>query len=449
MNQERPTRIRFGVMAFLLVLSFLTYFDRVCIVRVQGEIQRELKLTDDQIGLVFGAFWLAYALFEIPGGWLGDRQGSRKTLTRIVLAWSVCTALTGFTTGFITLLAYRFLFGVGEAGAYPNMARIQASWLGPEARGRAGGLLWLAARWGGAFAPFLFGGLIHQIDQPSVRANLSFLAGVSGWRVGFMVIGVVGLVWCGLFYPWFRNDPATKAGVNPAELALIRGGRAAGDSGVGHHAAPGVWGSLIRSQSLWGIAAYYIFASFGWSFFVSWMPRYLKDVHGVAFEASASPWQQPLFYGGISCLVGGVLSDRLVKATGWRWFGRAVFPMVGLSLAAAAMFALRLVKDPDQAVILMCCAGAAYDFGQGATWASIVDVGGRNAGVAAGFINMLGNLSNAAQPVIGAWVFGHFGWNALLGVYALMFAAAALVWLVIDPRHPFHPDSDPVPQTPA
>ena len=449
MIQERPTRVRFGVMAFLLVLSFLTYFDRMCIVRVQEEIQRELNLTKEELGLVFGAFWLAYALFEIPGGWLGDRQGSRPTLTRIVLAWSICTALTGFATGFISLLAFRFLFGVGEAGAYPNMARIQAGWLSPGARGRAGGLLWLAARWGGAFAPFLFGGLVRGIDLPGVRASLPFLAGTSGWRVGFMVMGLVGLVWCGLFYPWFRDDPAAKSGVNTAELDLIRGGRPAGAAEGGHRAAPGVWGSLVRSRSLWGIAAYYIFGSFGWSFFASWMPLYLKDVHGVAFAASESPWQQPLFYGGISCLVGGVLSDRLVRATGWRWFGRALFPIVGLALAAAAMFALRFVADPGQAIVLMCCAGAAYDFGQGATWASIVDIGGRNAGIAAGFINMLGNLSNAAQPVIGAWVFGQFGWNALLAVYALMFAAAALVWLVIDPRQPFHPDPVPGPETPA
>ena len=155
-GSSRPTRVRFGVMGFLLALSFLTYFDRVCIVRSQQEIQAELKLDNGQMGLVFGAFWLAYALFEIPGGWLGDRNGARRTLTRIVLAWSICTVLTGFATGFASLLAYRFLFGVGEAGAYPNMARIQSAWLPASSRGRAGGLLWLAARWGGAFSPFLF-----------------------------------------------------------------------------------------------------------------------------------------------------------------------------------------------------------------------------------------------------------------------------------------------------
>ncbi len=439
-----PTRVRFGVMGFLLVLSFLTYFDRVCIVRVQGEIQHELKLDDKQIGLVFGAFWLAYALFEIPGGWLGDRNGSRRTLTRIVLAWSVCTMLTGFAAGFASLLAFRFLFGVGEAGAYPNMARIQAAWLPKGSRARAGGLLWLAARWGGAFAPFLFAGLLRLIDRPSTRAALPFLAGTSSWRIGFMVAGLVGFVWCVLFYGWFRDDPAEKVAVNAGELALIQAGKTS-EPQTHAPAEDGVWRSLLSSRSLWAMAAHYFLASFGWSFFVSWMPRYLKDVHGLKFDASQSLWMQPLFYGGISCLVGGLLSDRLVRATGRKWFGRAIFPILGLATAAGAMYAVRFVSRPEQAIFLICLAGAAYDFGQGANWASIVDIGGRYAGTAMGFINMLGNLSNAAQPVTGAWVFHRYGWDVLFTVYVGVFLLAATMWLFIDPRRTFHPESKPKP----
>src|SRR3954463_9084068 len=116
-NEEKPTAVRHRVMAFLLALSFLTYFDRVCIVRVQEDIQRELHLDDGQMGLVFGAFWLAYALFEIPAGWLGDRFGARLALTRVVLGWSLLTALTGSATGLWSLLTVRFLFGAAEAGA--------------------------------------------------------------------------------------------------------------------------------------------------------------------------------------------------------------------------------------------------------------------------------------------------------------------------------------------
>ncbi|MEX0612595.1 MAG: MFS transporter, partial [Pirellulales bacterium] len=126
---QAPTRVRVKVMAFLCVLSFLTYYDRQCIVRAQESIQGSLGLSVQQMGLVFGAFWLAYALLEIPGGWMGDRFGARFTLTRIVIAWSLFTALTGAATGFVSLIIYRLMFGAGEAGAYPNMALVQSRWL--------------------------------------------------------------------------------------------------------------------------------------------------------------------------------------------------------------------------------------------------------------------------------------------------------------------------------
>jgi MFS transporter, ACS family, glucarate transporter len=440
-DHSSPTRVRYAVMAFLLVLSFLTYFDRVCIVRVQREIQTELSLSDEQMGLVLGAFWLAYALFEIPSGWLGDRYGARLTLTRVVLAWSLFTLLSGAAWGFLSLLAFRFLFGAGEAGAYPNMARVQAAWLSPAARGRAGGWLWLAARWGGAFSPFLFAALIRSLDAPGVRAALAVVPGLaetSGWRLGFWLAGLLGLVWCLAFYPWFRDDPADKRSVNAAELALIRSGRTAGEVPGDGHADPGMWRALVSSRSLQAMACLYIFGSFGWSFFVSWMPRYLLDVHGMKFDQSESVWKQPLLYGGVSCLLGGLLSDWLVRATGRKWLGRALFPFAGLTTAAAAIYSVRFVHDPDDAVLLMCLAGAAHDFGQGANWASIVDIGGRYAGTAAGFINMLGNLGNTLQPTIGAWVFNRYGWNTLFFVYAGTFLCAASMWLVIDPRRPFH-----------
>src|SRR5437762_1803911 len=160
-----PSRERYGVMAFLCVLSFLTYFDRQGITQVQGSIQRDLGVSDTQMGMIFAACWFAYAVFEIPSGFLADRFGARGTLTRIVLAWSLFTALSGSAIGFWSLLTLRFLFGMGEAGAYPGMARIQAAWLAPRTRARAGGTLWLFARWGAAFAPLMFTQLILFYDS--------------------------------------------------------------------------------------------------------------------------------------------------------------------------------------------------------------------------------------------------------------------------------------------
>ena len=439
------TRVRVQVMAFLCVLSFLTYYDRQCIVRAQESIQTSLDISDEQMGLVFGAFWLAYALFEIPGGWMGDRFGARFTLTRIVLAWSLFTALTGLATGFLSLLAYRFLFGVGEAGAYPNMARVQSRWLPRVEQARAGGVLWLCARFGAAFAPLLFGTMTRGVNSLQTMVDgtpaLDWFAAIASWRIGFFISGALGLVWCLTFYPWFRDDPSEKESVGAAELQHIQQGR--GNMETGHRAEGRIWGRLFSSPSLWAMALYYIFGSFGWSFFVSWMPRYMKEVHGVAFEKSewSSAW--PLMCGGIACLVGGVLSDELVKRTGWRRLGRAIFPVTGCVIAAVAMLAMPHVTTQREATILMCVAAAGFDFGQAANWAAIVDMGGRHAGIAMGFINMVGNLGNSAQPYIGARVFNSFGWNTLFAVYAVAFLLAMMMWAVIDPMRRFYDDRKP------
>ena len=445
----RPSAVRYKVMAFLCVLAFLTYFDRVCIGRAQEEIQRDLALTSSQMGIILGVFWFSYALFEIPGGWLGDRYGARITLTRIVLCWSLFTALTGAATGFVTLFLWRFLFGAGEAGAFPNMALIQSRWLPAESRARAGGLLWLVARWGGAFSPPLFGAMLRAFDSESFRTwmdgipGLSALSGLASWRIAFWVAGAAGAVWCAAFFLWFRDDPARKRSVNAAELALIRGGEGGSSEGAGEHrgghAGPDreTWKKLVRCRSLWALGFLYVFVSFGWSFFVSWMPRYLKEVHEVPFDRSEWVTGLPLFLGGISCLAGGFLCDWLVARTRRKRLWRAFFPVCGYLTAATAMLAIPWADSYGKAVVLLAIAGAASDFGQGANWASIVDVGGLYAGTAAGLINMIGNMGNAFQPWIGDAISNTHGWAPVFGAYACSYLCAASMWIFIDPTRPF------------
>ena len=255
---EPRTRVRFRVMAFLFVLSFLSYYDRQCIVRRRRVFKRALGISVEQMGIAFGTFWLAYALFEIPGGWMGDRIGARFTITRIVLAWSLFTVLTGAATGFYSLLIYRFLFGVGEAGAFPNMARIQSRWLPITERARAGGLLWLSARWGAAFAPIIFGTMTRgisslQSSHGAGRALVGWFATIPPWRIAFFVSGLLGVVWCLAFYPWFRDDPAQKESVSPAELRHIEAGR--GPIEADHVGDAQVWLRLFSSPSVLGAGA--------------------------------------------------------------------------------------------------------------------------------------------------------------------------------------------------
>jgi MFS transporter, ACS family, glucarate transporter len=437
-----PTRVRYRVMAFLCALAFLTYYDRVCIMRAQMDIQRDLGLMDWQLGYVIGAFYLAYGLFEIPGGWLCDRFGSRAALIRIVLGWSLFTALSGCATGFLSLLTFRFLFGMGEAGAFPTMAAIQSRWVPAQQRARFGGILWFCARWGGAFSPLLFGLLIRGVDAPAFRETLGAipllaqLKEASSWRFGFWTAGALGVLWCLAFYPWFRNTPAQTPAVNAAERALLAEGSV---HASGSHATNRtVWRALFASRSLWALAGLYFFGSFGWSFFVSWLPRYLKDTHGVAFANSEIMSGLPLLMGGIACLVGGLLCDWLVRRSGRKRLARAVFPIVGCAVAACAMFAVRGVSSAWEATILICLASAAYDFGQSSNWASLVDIGGRHAGIAVGLVNMIGNFASFIQPRVGAYLFTNFGYGALMISYTLAFLIAGAMWFFIDPTRTFY-----------
>lgn len=410
--------------------------------RAQGDIQHDLSISNQQMGWIFGVFWLAYALFELPGGWLGERFGARRALTRIVLTWSLFTALSGCATGFLSLFLCRFFFGLGEAGAYPNMARVQSRWMPPESQGRVSGLLWLVARFGGALSPMLFGAFQRAVDSHGVRSILArvlpALAAVHGWRMGFWASGLLGVFWTIAFYPWFRDDPAEQRSVNPAELQSIRGNRPIGQPERMHHDAR-VWRALFSSPSLWGLSLVYVFGSFGWSFFVSWLPKFLLEAHGIDYSHSEWMSALPMLCGGIACLIGGWLSDRLVKRLGRRRLARAIFPVVGQLLAAGAIFSVRYAGTTAAAVTLMCITMAAYDFGQGAKWAAIIDVGGAHAGLAAGFVNMLGNLGgNALQPVVGAAIFTHFGWNALFATYACAYLLSVAMWLFIDPDTQFY-----------
>jgi MFS family permease len=440
-------------MAFLCALSFLTYFDRFNIVRAQADIQRDLKLEDWQMGWVLGAFWLAYAMFEIPGGWLGDRYGARGTLTRIVLAWSLFTALSGTATGFFSLLLYRFLFGVGEAGAFPNMARVQAAWLPLHTRARWGGLLWLMARWGAAFSPLIVGRMLTAFGSDYFQHLVAgtFLQNLAPWRWGFFVSGLLGVIWIILFWPFFKDNPAHKKTVNRAELELIHEGRQSQianrksqisqDSAPtqdSHAIPPALFKSLFKSSDLRAMAFLYLCVSFGWSFFASWIPRFFKDVHGVTFAKSEWMTALPPFLGGISCIAGGLLSDYLVRRTGQKRFFRMLFPVTGYLLAAFSMICVRFVKTPEQATLLLCIAAVASDLGQGANWATIVDIGGRYAGIAAGLINTVGNLGHFAQPPLGAWIFHHWGWNSLFATYACFYVIAASLWSFIDPTKSFY-----------
>src|SRR5438093_2072392 len=225
---EAPTRVRYGVLGFACSLSMITYLDRVCFGSVARHVQAEFGLTDTQKGMLFSAFALAYAAFEVPTGWLGDVFGPRKTLIRIVLWWSLFTALTGLIwpfvadsgwripfpglaegipiliNGYLVLLLVRFLFGVGEAGAYPNIARAFHNWFPFGERGSAQGAVWMAGRFAGGATPFIVTALLIESVSPNGEK-------ITHWRHTFWIFGLLGLAWCAVFWWWFRDRPEQKS----------------------------------------------------------------------------------------------------------------------------------------------------------------------------------------------------------------------------------------------
>src|SRR6185295_13787749 len=206
---SNATRARHKLLRFTFALSIITYVDRVCISTAAGSISGELHLTKAQMGWVFSAFTIAYAIFEIPSGRLGDTIGPRKVLTRIVLWWSAFTMATGLVWSYVSILTARFLFGAGEAGAFPNMSRSLSRWFPERERGTAHGVIFMGSRLGGAVTPLL------------VTPILAY----AGWRVSFWIFGTLGVGWCIFWWRWYRDEPGIHPDVNPEELALIQESR--------------------------------------------------------------------------------------------------------------------------------------------------------------------------------------------------------------------------------
>ena len=405
-----PTRVRHGVLGFTLVLTAIAYLDRVCISTAAPAMKDDLGISDVEMGYVFSAFTLAYALFEVPSGWLADRFGARVTLARIVLWWSAMTAATGAVFGFASLLAVRFLFGVGEAGAFPSMARTYSRWLPAPERGRAFGLALMTAALGGA------------ATQPLVV----WLLERAHWRHTFMIFGLVGVGWAAAWYWWFRDDPRAHDGVNAAELQLI-----GHDPPEPHRAVP--WRELVRARSLVALWAMYGFAIYGWYFYITWLPTYLLRARG--FDLRQVGWfaALPLLSIGAGVLVGGWASDVLARHWGTR-AGRRAPGLVGLPLAALAILGAMVTPTSTTAALLLAAAAGLAALGVSPGWAVCLEIGGRHAGVVSGSMNTFGNLGGTLSPVVVGWCLQWWdSWNASLVTVAACYLLAAVCWLAIDP----------------
>ncbi|MBY0527001.1 MAG: MFS transporter [Gemmataceae bacterium] len=422
MNQPvpvvRPTLVRYGVLGWLCSLSMITYIDRVCIKQVSGDIQGDLGLTKEEFGWVFSAFALSYSLLEVPSGWFGDRIGPRKVLARIVVCWSAFTALTGAAWNWLSLVVFRFLFGAGEAGAYPNIARALRNWFPYRQRGQAQGMLWMFGRWGGAIAPLLIGALTS----------------VFGWRGAFFAFGMLGVAWVGGFYWWFRDTPREHPAPNDAERSWIEGGL-----GESAKPAPLSWAAMLASPTLWFLCLMYYSSNAGWCLFITWDVEYLQGARGLTGMPLRLASGAPLFFGGVACMLGGFLTDNRVRVWGRRW-GRTAQGLIAYFLGGVFFLVAVAIDDVWLSVSALCMASFAKDFAMAVSWSTCLDIGHRYSGTVAGFMNMVGNLGTVVSPPLVVWLAGVTGesgernWNAALYYSALMFFIASFGWAFINPR---------------
>jgi ACS family glucarate transporter-like MFS transporter len=412
-----PTRARYVVTAFAVTLALITYIDRVGISVAAPSIRNDLGLSSIQLGWALAAFGWAYAVFEIPGGWLGDRIGPRRVLMRIVIWWSIFTAATGWAWNASSLVVTRALFGAGEAGAFPNMTRMFTTWLPVKERERAQALLWLATRVSGAFTPLLVASLITTIS----------------WRRTFELFGIIGVIWAVLFYWWFRDQPSEHPSVNAAELALLP---PVHETAIAHTGVP--WRLIFSSPHVWLLSIQYMCLAYGWWFYINWLPTYLREARGTGIRMGALLAGLPLLLGGLGCLVSAYFVPRLTRRFGSVSMARRIIAVMGFVGASACIFIFTSVDDPVRAMFVLGMAGFFNDFVMPAAWASTMDIGGRYAGTVSGAMNTMGSLAGASSVLfVGyllAWTSNN--WTLTFYISAAIYLVGAVCWLYLDSHTP-------------
>lgn len=419
-NIESPptspaTHARFKVVAFCVALAMVTYLDRACISTLAKEIRASLSLSEGQMGVVFSAFALAYAAFEIPTAWWADRAGTRSVLTRIVVWWSSFTIATAAAFNYLSLVVIRFLFGAGEAGAWPSAARTFSRWIPRSERGKVQGIFFAGAHLAGGITPFLVILLLQYLH----------------WRTIFVLFGALGFVWAAAWWLWFRDDPEKHPAVNPAELAWITAGR---EPDASHHGGLEYWKRLATHRNIWALCLMYFANSYAFYFCITWLPTYLEVKHGVAAASLGLLAGLPLLLSVLGDLFGGVATDWAVGAFGPR-IGRCLLGGAAYLLAAVAMLLAAVAPSGTTAAIGIAVAVAASMFTLAAAWGTCLDIGGNHAGVVSAAMNTSGQVGSVLCPIVVIWLKDLTGdWNSALVLIAGLFLVGAVGWALIDPR---------------
>ncbi|HET7002299.1 MAG TPA: MFS transporter [Puia sp.] len=410
MKKSFPYRYR--VLIFLYFLTLVTYLDRVTISLVGVRIKAEFHLSNEQFGWVLGAFAIAYAIFEIPSGMAGDRYGQRKVFIRIVLWWSLFTALTGATTGLFSLICVRFLFGAGESGAYPNSSGTISRWFPVTETAR--GISWLSmgANSGAAIAPLI----------------VIPLAAAYGWRAPFFVNGGIGLIWVLICFLWFRNHPSEMKHISNEEVLYIEKNRRFTN---GKQRFP--WKSALRNPSLIALMLAFYCCQWGNYFFIAWMPVYLQEGRHFSENDMKLATSYLFIVGLLSAFLSGFVSDWLVKRKGVK-MGRRIIGVSSMTLIAALILLTAITSNNTIVIASLIVAHFFYLPSVITSFSTCVDIGGDYAGTVAGVMNCFGQLGAFFMAIVfGKIVDVAHSFTTPLYVLSGVLILGSLFWFIINP----------------
>ena len=408
---------RYRVLILLCSLTTLTYLDRICISIVGVRLKTDLGLNNEQFGWVLASFSLAYALFEIPSGMLGDRIGPRAVFIRIVLFWSLCTALTGAVSGLVGLLIIRFLFGIGESGTYPNILVVVSRWFPINETGRS--LIWV--------------GIGSQIGSAVAPLIIVPLAIAYGWRFPFFVNAALGVIWVLMCYKWFKDFPAQLKNISGKELNLIETNRR---YSTGQHLIR--WKTIFKNRTLWALMLMYFCCQWSNYFFVAWMPVYLQEARHFSENEMKMITSLLFLVGILGFFAGGFAGDWLPKKKGLK-FGRRFIGLTGLCACGIFIFFAAIVSQPAVAATCLVIANGCFSFGVMVSYAVCSDIGRNNAGTVTGAMNFCGQMGAFTMSLLfGKIADATHNFNQPLFMVAAVMISGGLTWLLIDPTRQLH-----------
>lgn len=417
----KPSNVRHVVLWLTVLVYLITYMDRGIISVAAPYIREEYGFSLITMGWILAAFQYCYAAFQIPGGWLGDRFGPRRTLAGIVVWWSAFTAMTAVAWSAGSMILARALFGMGEAGAFPNATRSLSRWMLPSERGYAQGLTHAGARLGGALTPIIVVALVAAL----------------GWRAPFFIFAAIGVAWAILWYWYYRDTPSEHKSVNEAERVLLEGelGNAPGRAKTNPP-----WGIILRSPQMWLLSAMYACYAFDFGMILAWFPQYLTEARGFDMKSMGIGASLPLLAGVLGGIAGGTISDRLIRITKDLKRARKIVAVIGFIIAAVMIPISVLSTDPIIGVGLFCLAVFGLELTVGISWAVTLDIGGQFAGTVSAVMNTAGNLAGAIAITLTGYLVTAYGWNLMFFILAGLAALAAVLFLGIDASRKLIPD---------